>query len=298
MADQHRVLVTLARGALTGFGKRPSAASALPPTRLTASAVRVDPARVASYAALCGYRSAGPELPLTYPHILGFPLTARLMAARAFPLPLAGLVHTSITLTRHAPLLLGDRPDLAVHAECLRAHHRGTEVVMVTEARLGGRLVWEDRSTYLCRRGGPGAGSSGSPEGHPGGRPGRRSVGEPDPLPVLPAVAEWHLPAGLGRHHARVSGDWNPIHLHPLTARPLGFPRAIAHGMWTVARCAAANPDAGHLSAEFRQPILLPATVTYGTDGARFEVRTGTRLHLRGTAAGPAHHPCGQGRNP
>lgn len=30
----------------------------------------------------------------------------------------------------------------------------------------------------------------------------------------------WHIPEDLGRCSAKVSGDDNPIHLHPLTARP------------------------------------------------------------------------------
>ena len=58
----------------------------------------------------------------------------------------------------------------------------------------------------------------------------------------------WRLPADLGRRYAAVSGDHNPIHLYPLTAKAFGFPRQIAHGMWTKARCVAAMenrlPDA------------------------------------------------------
>ena len=44
----------------------------------------------------------------------------------------------------------------------------------------------------------------------------------------------------IGRRYGAVSGDRNPIHLYPLTARLFGFRRAIAHGMWTKARCLAA----------------------------------------------------------
>jgi len=94
------LLLTFARGVATGIGKRPSAQAQLPPVRLTAPAVRIDPARLAAYAEVCGFPSGGAELPLTYPHILGFPLAARIMADRAFPLPMLGLVHTSIDLTR------------------------------------------------------------------------------------------------------------------------------------------------------------------------------------------------------
>ncbi|MCL2550669.1 MAG: hypothetical protein FWE75_00825 [Actinomycetia bacterium] len=268
------LLLTLARGAVTGVGKRPSPHAGLPDVRLSETGVRTDPARVAAYARVCGFPA--PEggadlLPLTYPHILGFPLAARIMAARGFPLPLMGLVHTSVDIVAHAPLTLADRPELVVHAEELRAHRRGTEVVMVTEARLGGEAVWTDRSAYLARH-----------------RVDEEAAPAPEPAapPVpLPEVETWRLPADLGRRHARVSGDYNPIHLHPVTARPLGFPRAIVHGMWTVARCAAAAPGATRITADFRRPVLLPSTVEYCAEGPRFEVRSRAGLHVTGLTA-------------
>jgi acyl dehydratase len=65
-----------------------------------------------------------------------------------------------------------------------------------------------------------------------------------------------------------VSGDWNPIHLYPWTARPLGFPRQIAHGMWSTARCVAAIenrlPTRVDIEVVFRKPVLLPGTVSFG----------------------------------
>jgi acyl dehydratase len=83
----------------------------------------------------------------------------------------------------------------------------------------------------------------------------------------VPAGAEWRLGGDLGRRYASVSGDRNPIHMHSLTAKPLGFPGAIAHGMWTKARCLAALdsrlPDAFVADVRFRKPILLPARVEF-----------------------------------
>jgi acyl dehydratase len=267
------LLLTLGRGALTGLGKHPSAGAALPPLRLADPRVRIDPARMARYAEVCGYPPLTDRVPLTYPHILGFPLAARIMAARDFPLPLMGLVHTSIEITAHRPLTTADRPDIAVHAEELRPHRRGTEAVVVTEARIDGAAVWTDRSTYLAR--------------HPTGAPAKEG-GEPDTGPqdagALPVVEEWRLPAGLGRRHARVSGDYNPIHLHPLTARPLGFPRAIAHGMWTIARCAAALGLDERVRAHFRAPVPLPSTVALAAAGHRFELRSPRGVHLTGSS--------------
>src|SRR6185312_7646873 len=105
----------------------------------------------------------------------------------------------------------------------------------------------------------------------------RRGKGDPEAPsgsdfaldPATPASAEWRLGGDLGRRYAAVSGDRNPIHMHALAARPLGFPAAIAHGMWTKARCLAALesrlPDAFAVEVRFRKPILLPARVEFAS---------------------------------
>ena len=106
------------------------------------------------------------------------------------------------------------------------------------------------------------------------------------------ANAEWKLGGDLGRRYAAVSGDRNPIHMHSLTAKPLGFPRAIAHGMWTKARCLAALesrlPDAFAVDVRFRKPILLPSKVEFAqatqAEETEFAVRDARRQtpHLDG----------------
>ncbi|MEU6084742.1 MaoC/PaaZ C-terminal domain-containing protein [Streptomyces sp. NPDC047108] len=320
----------LAVGVLTGLGKRPRRDAVLPRTRLVVPGVRTDRRRLAAYAEVCGFARGLPSahpargrpgdrpgppsgspaveewLPLTYPHVLGFPLAARLMASRAFPLPLLGLVHTSIEITQRTRLNADDVLELSVHAEELRPHRRGTEAVIVTEARREGVPVWRDLSTYLAR--GPVASTDRAnavPDGPRTGEPRTEAsltegprTGEPRTEGTLPHRATWRLPAGLGRRHAAVSGDYNPIHLHPWTARPLGFRRAIAHGMWTFARCVAetdaASADEVTVRAEFRSPVLLPSATAYAADGPAFELRSADdpgRLHVRGEVTLPQVRP-------
>ncbi|MCW1095717.1 MaoC/PaaZ C-terminal domain-containing protein [Streptomyces sp. RS2] len=264
----------LARGALLSPLRRPRPDADFPRTRLVLPGLRVDLARLAAYERACGFATGADALPVTYPHVLGFPLAMRLMSGRDFPLPLLGLVHTSIGITRRTALPATAEYELAVHVEGLAPHRRGTEATVVTEIRTGGDLVWESRSTYLARHR-----TTARPPAA-GGTP----AGEREPLP---ARAEWHLAGDVGRRYGAASGDRNPIHLHPLTARLFGFPRAIAHGMWTVARCLAEHgtPDAAVVRAEFRAPVLLPGTVAYGAQDGRFELRGGDggrRLHLSG----------------
>jgi acyl dehydratase len=262
----------LALGALRSPFKRPRPGVEFPGVgdRLVLPGLRVDLSRLAAYERVCGFPTGEDSLPLTYPHVLGFPLAMSLMSRRDFPLPLLGLVHTSIDITRNSAPTATGTYELTVYVEQLAPHRRGTEAIVVTELRDGDKVVWESTSTYLARH-----------------RTQPTSSPEPPPEAPLPLLDEWRLAADVGRRYGAASGDRNPIHLHALTARLFGFPRAIAHGMWTEARCLAAHgtPPAVHIRAEFRAPVLLPGTVAFAANGQRFELRgTGEagRVHVSG----------------
>jgi hypothetical protein len=155
-----------------------------------------------------------------------------------------------------------------VHPTPLEPHPRGRAFSIVSEARAGDELVWEERSTFLRRGGGDAPG--------PDRARAAREVAEP-----LPASAQWRLPGDLGRRYAAVSGDRNPIHLHDVPAKLLGFPGTSAHGMWTKARALAAIeprlPRAFSAEVRFRRPVLLPSRAEFGSaadgDAIRFAVR-------------------------
>ncbi|THA27642.1 hypothetical protein E4198_10485 [Streptomyces sp. RKND-216] len=305
---------TLLRGALGSLRKRPPyEGAALPARVLTAPSVRIDVRHVAAYAEVCGFPPTGGTgpLPPTYPHLLGFPLAMRLLAGADFPFPVLGLVHTGIEVAQRRALRPDDRPEIRVHTEGLAPHRRGTAFRVVTSARLDGAEVWFSRSTYLCRHRRPDAapGTGGAARTDRTDTADRTDrAGDTAPLPVR---AEWRLPGDLGRRYGAVSGDRNPIHLHPLTARAFGFPRALAHGMWTFARCLAetsgtgagtgtgATTGTGHRErltahARFAAPVLLPGEVVLlagdGAEGpfALRDSRDRARLHVSGkVSSGP-----------
>ena len=235
---------------------------------LTLAQVRVDPDHLAAYARVCGF-SLREQLPATYAHVLAFPLHLALMTDKSFPLRAVGLVHLANRIVQHRPIRLAEALDLRVGTTPLQEHPRGHTFALVSEARVDGQLVWEDHSTMLSRGSGSGNGVGGSSDDGPRDERPERP----------PRSAAWRLPGDLGRRYAAVSGDRNPIHMHALSAKLFGFPRAIAHGMWTKARCLAALeqrlPDAFGVEVEFRRPILLPAQVAFGSleEGASSSIR-------------------------
>ena len=213
--------------------------------------VDVDPARLAAYRKVCGFADNA-LLPPTYPHVLAFALQMQLLTAKEFPFPLLGLIHLSNRIRVLRPMGGVGRVRVSVQVQNLQPHAKGATFDLVTtlDDQIG--PLWEAESRMLCR--------------------GVKLEGEPvDEVlaPTLPLVqvAQWQAPADIGRQYAKVSGDYNPIHLSAASAKLFGFPTAIAHGLWNKARTLAALAD--HLPAanveiavQFMKPVRLPSEVT------------------------------------
>lgn len=211
------------------------------------SGLRADPGDLAAYREVCGLpQFAG--LPLTYPHVMAGGVHMAMLLDPAFPVRLLGLVHLANDIELLRPLPADAQLALSCRLETGRSKARGDEFQLVTEARHDDVPAWRETMRFLVPA------------------PRKDRARQPE-KPDLPPVAEtWEVPADTGRRYARVSGDWNPIHLAGFAARPFGFPRAIAHGMWSLGRCLGgletAPPGPGaRLEVRFLKPLLLPGRV-------------------------------------
>jgi acyl dehydratase len=251
--------------------------------------------KVRAYAEVCGF-PARDTSPLTYPHVLAFPLHLAVMTSPRFPFPAIGTVHVANSITQHRPIAVGETLRLVVHASELRPHPRGRVVDLLASADVDGETVWESTSTYLRRGRSSGEPSSGEPSSvEPSSVEPVKAAhvdGESPagaPTHVVPGRLTWTLGGDLGRRYAAVSGDHNPIHLYRLTAKAFGFPRQIAHGMWSLAACVAALenrlPDTVTVDAAFKKPVLLPGTVAFGQDA----VEDGIAFALTSPQTGAPH---------
>lgn len=220
---------------------------------LQRSGVTTDPAHLERYREVCGF-GRGESLPATYPHMAAFALHMSLMTDTAFPFAPMGLVHLRNAITQHRPIAPDEAFDVSVRAADLRPHPKGRLIDLITDVTIDGDVVWNEVTTLFAR-----------------GRGGEAEA-TPAPLEGVEApqgVVHWKLAGNLGRRYGAVSGDRNPIHLYPLTAKAFGFPTNIAHGMWTKAHALAALanrlPEAFRIDVEFKKPILLPTTVVFGS---------------------------------
>jgi acyl dehydratase len=240
---------------------------------LELAGVRAEAADVAAYAKVCGF-ALRDILPPTYPHMLAFPLHMAVMSDGSFPFGAVGLVHVENSIAQKRPIGIDEEMTIRVRPTRLQRHPKGKTFALETEVLVNGEVVWESVSTMLRRGGGNG-----------GAAKAEKSFDSLDA--DAPPSAEWKLPGDLGRRYGGVSGDRNPIHMHSLTAKPLGFPGAIAHGMWTKARALAQLqselPDSFEVGVRFRKPVLLPARVVFAEQDMGKELLFAVRDAKKGT---------------
>jgi acyl dehydratase len=233
-------------GSLVGGGD-----GTLPDTELVLAEVEIDREHLIEYERICGFPYSD-EVPATYPHNIAFPLAMQIMTDRSFPFPVIGMVHIENRITQLRPLKQQQWLTMRVRADDLAEHDKGTQFDIVAEASVGDEPVWRSRSTYLHREGGSG-----------GADKKKQSEEPPEPDDV------WDVPSDIGRRYAAISGDRNPIHMHPVAARLFGMPGMIAHGMWLKGRCLATFahelPDAYSVGARFKVPLKIPARVEFAT---------------------------------
>lgn len=238
------------------------------------------PDAVSNYMQVCGFEDRL-TYPVTWPHILAFPLHLRLLTDPAFPLPLLGLVHLRNRIVQHRTIHRGEYLDIHCRIANAATTPRGLEFDLCTTAFSSGRLVWEEVSTTLFRK--PSTTRTGAQNR------------QPQALPQYGKSQTLQVPESIGRQYGKISGDLNPIHLHGLSARLFGFPRAIAHGMWSKARCLALlqrqpawRSGAVDIAVDFKKPLFLPgkATLNWDEDDQRlkFQLLNGkaTAPHLAG----------------
>ncbi len=233
-------------------------------------------AELAAYEAYACSLGFDPALgvPLTYLYLLAQRAHLHLMLGPDFPYPLAGMVHAAEGLQRQD--LIDSGADTLIEVELSPdPPTRSGARLLTLETRFVQQqvIVAQTQSRYLARRG------TGSGKGSADGA-------KADPAPP-PEIARYQLAANAGRHYARLSGDYNPIHLWPWSARLLGFRRPIIHGMHSLGRALALlqqhhGVPVDQIEARFTAPVALPAEVVLHADGAVFELRSGDKCAVSG----------------
>jgi acyl dehydratase len=259
---------------------RKSGSGSVPAMESHVAKARIDPRRLRAYCDLLGVGHH--QIPVVFPQTIATAVAFEMLLSDAFPFSIPGLIHLRCQLCEQRPLHVDEELEVTCGLEGHRDLPRGRLVTVDTRINVGDETPWRSSNDIL------------SPVGRPRRTPRPRS--EPRPATDGARTAHWDLPASIGRRFARVSGDYNPIHLFALTARFFGFRRAIAHGLWTLSRSLVeigrdmpCHPF--EVEAEFKRPLYLPSRVRFECNpqagGVGWEVCStdGTVLHLIGRAS-------------
>jgi acyl dehydratase len=265
------IYTSAALGALPFLGSK---SNSVPDTVFELKGLRVDPDNLAGYCRATGLRF-GDTLPITYPFTLVFPTVMKLMVSKAFPFAAIGSVHAENVIEQFRGISSSEPLDLRVHAENLREHRKGLLVDLVSEVNVGRELVWKQTSSFLSLQK---TSLSGGP----------RETPPADEVPP-PPTRTLRVDQKTISKYASISGDRNPIHVSTLGAKAFGFPRTIAHGMWSAAAVLGVVegrvPSRVTYSVRFGKPIILPATVNLYADS----VDSGWDLSLKNPKKGYPH---------
>jgi|GEM_PF-2857085 len=215
-------------------------------------------------------RSPDASIPPVYAGVWVTALTGQILLDPRAPSVRYGVVHLGDEVVSVRRVRVGTEVDCRTKLERTVRERRGWRMELATRITdAAGRLCSEHRTVMLARAG---------PSGRRGSEAGEPSAADEG----FESVARWTLRPGDARRYARASGDWNPIHLSAITARPFGYRAPILHGFCLQAMAAHAlieargGGDPGRLrriSAWFRRPLLLPTRVSLHADmGGRYRV--------------------------
>jgi len=224
----------------------------IPRITLEVSAAAIDTAALDQFRQFVG---SAEGFPLCFAYVLAQPAHLHMINRPDFPVRSIGLVHAQNRIERLGAIEAQTPFRLEIEVVDDLPRRRGREFVVDTRYFQGDTLCLTMRSSYLSRvRGAERSTEKGAPT-----------------APPSPAIAPGALieplafASNFGRRYARVSGDYNPIHLASWLARPFGFRRAIAHGIGALARIdACLGRHRGGvtrvLAVNFKRPVDLPST--------------------------------------
>lgn len=264
------------------LGKKPYSAPAgadIEPLLLEVRRVKLSAAHLRRYRDVCALHKGAP-LPPAYLHVVAMPMHMQLFIAKQFPVKVLGLIHLRNTIRVLREIDLKAPLRLRITFDTMRLTDFGQEYDFTTRFDHDGEVVWEEVSTMFAR------GAAAPREG--GKRPSIERSAHPD---AGVATETLEVAENTGWRYARVSGDFNPIHLTARTAKMFGFKQAVAHGMWSLGRClAAAAPQLPNgpmqIDTQFKLPVYIPSQALARTWHAANDVYIsmctprGDRLHL------------------
>ncbi|MCM8535719.1 MAG: hypothetical protein NE334_07275 [Lentisphaeraceae bacterium] len=226
-----------------------------PDTKFLINSVKIDPEHLAQFNNLCGHKDKQPLI--TYPYTLTGRLLLELLSHESVPIKAAGTLHLKNIITLHDEFFLNDT--FSISAKLSKAYFtdKGLEFEISFKINNDKKLVWECTSYFLKRS------KLINKEFQ------KETQNELQKLnPEDYSKTSFSIPADIGKRYAKVSSDYNPIHVSNIAAKLFGHPRAIAHGMWVISKVLSLTEtkDYSELDVDFKGPSPTKSEAFYIQD--------------------------------
>ena len=219
----------------------------------------IDSNNLQRYIQCCRYRNTD-YVPVTYPFVMAFPLLMKLMTSAQFPISVLGLIHYKNTITQHSPINKSAIVTIICSVSNDNTADKGRFIETHIDIFVDGQLMWECTSTFLQK--------SRLKQTKQHSEDSENSPSHKDLLdsPAMETISALKFSHFDALKYAYISKDTNPIHLHYIPAKLMGFKSTIMHGMLAKARVLAQLEtfiDIQHISidVQFKSAIFLPAQV-------------------------------------
>lgn len=229
------------------------------PQRIYTKTLNVDNVHYASFCQEVDWPANEHAHPL-YLQMLSLPLQMQCLLDKQSPFPLLGLIHAAnkVFVLEHCDL--SEPFECRVRFHDVRPHSRGWEVDVMLEALQSGNLVYRAISSYLVKVKAVHVAPLGP----------KTDLSDECSLEDRALIADINASANTGRRYAKLSGDYNPIHLSAISAKAFGFKQPIAHGMWTLSCAVSAfvshqensqSITVKEVNCRFKKPVFLPNNI-------------------------------------
>lgn len=233
-----------------------------------------------------------------YFHLYAFPQHLKLMLDKQFPFSLLGIVHLRNRIEQQCEIDTQAPFSVSSQYGDIVDHAKGLSFSIKSKVEVDAKVVWQSESWFLVRY--PKSNQKKSEisveidkDKRVESEKGNSSTNNyKNPHQEYTGSSPWHFSGKTARKYARISGDYNPIHLYGITAKLFGFKQPIAHGMWSKAWCVSAVAEFIQpkvtVEAKFAQPLMLPNRATLHQDKRdhrhvfALSTQDGQFLHLSG----------------
>lgn len=222
---------------------------------LYVKSIRVRTKKINAYRNLFKLSSNSP-LPHSFAFIAGFPTLLTALSAKEFGFSPLGLIHLSSDFISLDKIDYQDKFDIELKVNQQIQHPLGTEIQIESRFFQHGVCCLINKNTLLKK--------SRRPKGHDQQK--RKLSTYSQPTTYKTSQREIF-------NYAKLSGDFNPIHLHKKLATLFGMPKSIVHGLFLAHLVSVRITEpVNQIRFEFKRPCSIGTEIGFMEQDAVWQV--------------------------